>query len=133
MSEAFKAIEDQLNTDLEKKVISFLAEKNTWTDIEIDRRSDAEWDFTINGRMVYKYTSAGLDDATVKFSAGPKLALIREAPWTSYGKMSDYQMMVEEAGDWSGIRDSSVESRDVMFEASLEDLGLADTPRPGLR
>lgn len=42
-------------------------------------------------------------------------------------------MMVEEAGDWSGIRDSSVESRDVMFEAALEDLGIADTPRPGLR
>ncbi|MBO9428571.1 hypothetical protein [Sulfitobacter sp. R18_1] len=41
MSEAFKAIEDQLNTDLEKKVISFLVEKNTWTDIEIERRSDA--------------------------------------------------------------------------------------------
>lgn len=128
MSKVMEAIKDDLKSDLEKTVIGFLVEKQEWSDVVIERKSDAEWDFSVEGRMKFGFNP----DDTVRFQAGPKLALIREASWPSYAGMSDYPEMVE-MGDWSGVRDSCAEAKDAMFEAALEDLGLADTPRPGLR
>jgi hypothetical protein len=132
MSELNQDVSSQLRTDLEKKVISFVAVEKEWKDINVTRKSDAEWDFTVSGMQGFGLTKPSPEDKFVQFQADPKLALIREAEWPDYSELSDYPTMVE-SGDWSGIRDSCKEARDVMFIAALEDFGFIPKAIPGFR
>ena len=94
--------------DMEMRLIKLLAKKRGWTKYSAKRQSYNPYDIVIDGE----------GPGTRQFAGDLKLIAIRELlNWTSpeIAKMSDYPYMVRE-GDWSGIRDSSDQAIDKIFE-----------------
>jgi hypothetical protein len=90
--------------DNEKKILDRLVEKCGIEDLKVTRRSDREYDLSLEGRFGKDYPYMG----GVAFSAWLPLLAIRELTmWTeeSIASLTDYPDMVME-GDWSGVRDS---------------------------
>lgn len=107
-------------SDRENKILAFLSEKETWTDLKIKRYSDKEFDILIEGErgIEIKY----------KFSSWMPLAIIAGADWTDpkiwrlsdgYGKKG---YIPAQGIDWSGIRDSSREAQLEMMNIALESI-----------
>lgn len=99
-------------TKNETQLIAKLAKKEDWQDYEVTRRSEREYDLSIEGKYGKnnKYLSG-------TFSAWLVLAAIRELTlWTSpeIASMTDHPDMCEE-GDWSGMRDSNPEALWAIF------------------
>ena len=85
-------------TNHEMKVVAMLS-KNWQGPFEIQRKSEREFDLTIQGRS---------KELGCQFSAWLVLSAIRDLlPWTSpqIANMTDYPEMAKE-GDWSGVRDT---------------------------
>lgn len=96
-----------MNTN-EEILVARLVTHARLEDIKISRRSDREYDLTLEG----KYAPDAPYMAGVAFSAWLPLMAIRELtqwPSESIASLTDYPDMVME-GDWSGLRDSSVEA-----------------------
>jgi hypothetical protein len=94
--------------DMELRLIKLLAKKRGWTKYSAKRQSYNPYDIVIDGE----------GPGTRQFAGDLKLIAIRELlNWTlpEIAKMSDYPDMVRE-GDWSGIRDSSDQAIDKIFE-----------------
>jgi hypothetical protein len=89
-------------TAAEQRIISIL--KNKWTEFSVTRRSEREFDLSVEGTYSDNHYLPG-----TKFSGWLPLIYIRELTvWPSYAHMTDYPEMVAE-GDWSGVRDSENE------------------------
>jgi len=90
----------------EIKFIYKIAEALKWEDYKVSRRSEKEYDLSIEGRSNHAYLGG------VNFSAWLPLLAIRELTlWTSpqIASLTNYPSMCEE-GDWSGMRDSDPEN-----------------------
>lgn len=74
--------------------------------VVISRRSDREYDLTVEGKTV----------DGIGFSAWLVLGMIANLPWTSnkVAEMTDYPSMAKE-GDWSGVRDTDEEKLWAIF------------------
>lgn len=102
-----------MNTN-EEILVSRLVTHARLEDIKISRRSDREYDLTLEG----KYAPDAPYMAGVAFSAWLPLMAIRELtqwPSESIASLTDYPDMVME-GDWSGVRDSSPETIWFIFD-----------------
>jgi hypothetical protein len=100
--------------DNEKKILDRLVEKCGIEDLKVTRRSDREYDLTIEGRFGKDYPYMG----GVAFSAWLPLLAIRELTmWTSeaVASLTDYPDMTAE-GDWSGMRDSDPDTIWFIFD-----------------
>jgi hypothetical protein len=98
----------------EENLVARLRAKAHIADIKVTRRSEKEYDLSVSGL----YAKDSKHMAGVAISAWLPLLAIRElTPWPSeeIASFSDYPDMVME-GDWSGIRDSSVDSIWRMFD-----------------
>jgi hypothetical protein len=85
----------------EKKIVDRLVEKCGIKDLKVSRRSDREYDLSLEGRYMRE----------MNFSAWLPLFAIRELtlwPSEEIAQCTDYPEMVVE-GDWSGVRDSDPE------------------------
>ena len=95
-------------TTNEKTIIERISSKARIEVHKVERRSDREYDLSIEGR----YADDAPYLAGVAFSAWLPLMAIRELtewPSESIASLTDYPDMVME-GDWSGVRDSDEES-----------------------
>lgn len=102
-----------MNTN-EEILVARLVTHARLADIKISRRSDREYDLTLEG----KYAPDAPYMAGVAFSAWLPLMAIRELtqwPSESIASLTDYPEMVME-GDWSGVRDSSPETIWFIFD-----------------
>jgi len=98
----------------EKNIVERLVAKCQIEGLKVERRSDREYDLSIEGRFGKDYPYMG----GVAFSAWLPLFAIRElTPWTSeaVASLTDYPDMVME-GDWSGVRDSDPDAIWFIFE-----------------
>lgn len=101
-------------TTNEEILVTRLVTHARLADIKISRRSDREYDLTLEG----KYAPDAPYLAGTAFSAWLPLLAIRElTAWTSesIASLTDYPDMVME-GDWSGVRDSSTETIWFIFD-----------------
>lgn len=98
-------------TKWEIETLGILCRKNRWNYINIDKKSDREFDINISGE---------------RFSAWVPLSVISNTNWTdnniwsltdAYGKKG---FMPGQGYDWSGIRDSSVEQIWEMFRIAIK-------------
>jgi hypothetical protein len=88
-------------------------------EIEINkvwRRSVRMYDLSIQG---VEHTTLDGKPFDMNFSAWIPLQVIHSVDWTKFAGMSGHSTMVD-MGDWSGIRDSSVEEIWGMFEYALK-------------
>jgi hypothetical protein len=94
-------------TAREIKTLDILCDKENWNYINMERRSDKEFDITISGE-------SGKEDKW-KFSAWMPLIIIKNVDWTNkkiwsltdaYGEKG---YIPSQGYDWSGVRDSSTE------------------------
>lgn len=95
-------------TQKEQKLIDRLISKCHLEDIKVSRRSNTEYDLSVEGR----YGKDAPYMAGVAFSAWLPLFAIRELTlWTSenIASLTNYPNMAME-GDWSGVRDSDPET-----------------------
>lgn len=95
-------------TKNEKKIVERLVKKCYLEDIKVSRRSDREYDLSVEG----KYGSAYPYLAGCAFSAWLPLMAIRELthwPSREIASCTNHPDMVME-GDWSGVRDSEEEN-----------------------
>jgi hypothetical protein len=91
----------------------------------VEARSAREYDLGISGQ----FTDA--NGSSYKFSGWLPLSYIHElGAWTTarLAAMTDYPEMAR-SGDWSGVRDSSVDSNWAMFEYVLGSQGAAVAKR----
>lgn len=101
-------------TQNEQNLIKRLAVKCHLQDIRASRRSDREYDLSVEG----KYRKDAPYMAGVAFSAWLPLLAIKELtewPSESIASLTDYPDMVME-GDWSGVRDSDPDTIWFIFE-----------------
>ncbi len=83
------------------------AVKGLRTITEITRKSFREFDINFSGTQEI---IEGSDMEPVNFSAWLPLAFIHDSNWPMLSQLTDYPDMVAD-GDWSGIRDSSEETK----------------------
>jgi hypothetical protein len=98
----------------EKKIVERLVKKCGIEDLKVTRRSDREYDLSLEGRFGKDYPYMG----GVAFGAWLPLLAIRElTEWASesVASLTDYPDMVME-GDWSGVRDSDSETIWFIFD-----------------
>lgn len=101
-------------TPNEKKIVARLVEKCHLADLKVSRRSDREYDLTLEGR----YGKDSSHVVGVAFSAWLPLLAIRELtfwPSEEIASCTNYPDMAME-GDWSGVRDSEPENIWFIFE-----------------
>ncbi len=77
---------------------------------EITRKSDREYDI-----LIEYFNEIGLASAWLP------LLTIRQSNWTKFAPLSDYPEMVAH-GDWSGIRDTNVDTIWTMFDIQLKEI-----------
>lgn len=104
ISREFKKGNKMKLTKNEIDFISKTAEIELWSSYNVVRKSEREFDLNIEG------TKEGFG-----FVGWFPLVVIRLSNWVDLAKFSDYPIMVAN-GDWSGIRDSSIENIWRMFE-----------------
>ncbi len=85
---------------------------------KIERQSPRDFDLSFEGQMT---EDDGKKPFSYNYSAGLVTAVIRASNWPRFAQMSDYPQMVW-AGDWSGIRDSSMEAKWEMFEIAKDEI-----------
>jgi len=98
----------------EKKIVDRLVGICHIEDLKVSRRSDREFDLSLEGRFADILGG-------VAFSAWLPLFAIRElTQWAGYeiASCTDYPDMVAE-GDWSGVRDSDPETIWAIFHRFL--------------
>lgn len=98
----------------EQNLIDRLTSKCHLQDIRVSRRSDREFDLSVEGR----YGKDAPYMAGVAFSAWLPLLAIKELtewPSESIASLTDYPDMAME-GDWSGVRDSDPDTIWFIFE-----------------
>jgi hypothetical protein len=98
----------------EINLVNRLAIKCGIEDLKVTRRSDREYDLSLEGRFGKDYPYMG----GVAFSAWLPLLAIRELTmWTeeSIASLTDYPDMTAE-GDWSGMRDSEPDTIWFIFD-----------------
>jgi len=101
----------------EQKLVDRLVRKCHIEDLKVSRRSDREFDLSLEGRFGKDYPYMG----GVAFSAWLPLLAIRElTQWAGddVAGCTDYPDMVAE-GDWSGVRDSDPETIWAIFHRFL--------------
>lgn len=101
-------------TQNEQNLIKRLAVKCHLEDIRVSRRSDREYDLSVEG----KHGKNAPYMAGCAFSAWLPLLAIRELtqwPSESIASLTDYPDMVM-GGDWSGVRDSDPDTIWFIFE-----------------
>lgn len=101
-------------TQNEQNLIDRLTSKCHLEDIRVSRRSDREFDLSVEG----SYSKDSPHLAGVAFSAWLPLLAIKELtewPSESIASLTDYPDMVME-GDWSGVRDSDHDTIWFIFE-----------------
>lgn len=101
----------------EQSVVDRLVAKCHIEDLKVVRRSDREYDLSLEGRFGKDYPYLG----GVAFSAWLPLLYIRDmVPWASHevAQMTDHPDMVMD-GDWSGVRDSDPETIWAIFRRFL--------------
>lgn len=101
-------------TPNEKSIIERLSAQCHLEDIKVSRRSEREYDLTLEGR----YGKSAPYMAGVAFSAWLPLMAIRELtqwPSEAIASLTDYPDMVME-GDWSGVRDSNEDTIWFIFD-----------------
>jgi hypothetical protein len=94
-------------TAKEQKLVDLLVKHDKITDLQITRKSEKEFDLELRGK-----------EKSYHFISGLRLHAIKSLttwPKASIANMSDYPEMVS-MGDWSGIRDSSDEAIDAIFQ-----------------
>lgn len=98
-------------TKLEIETLGILCRRNRWNYINIDKKSDREFDINISGE---------------RFSAWMPLSVISNTHWEdhkiwsltdAYGKKG---LIPPQGYDWSGIRDSSVGQIWEMFRIAIK-------------
>jgi len=98
----------------EQKMVARLTSKCLLEEVKVSRRSDREYDLSLEGRYGEDAPYMG----GVAFSAWLPLMAIRElTKWTSMeiASVTNYPDMAIE-GDWSGVRDSDEDTIWFIFE-----------------
>lgn len=98
----------------ENEIVARLVKHCGIEGLKVERRSDREYDLSIEGRFGKDYPYMG----GVAFSAWLPLLAIRELtnwPSTEIASCTNYPDMVME-GDWSGVRDSEPENIWFIFD-----------------
>ena len=101
-------------TPNEQNIVARLSEQCRLEDVKVSRRSDREYDLTLEGR--YGKDAAYMGGCA--FSAWLPLMAIRELtlwPSEAIASLTDHPDMVME-GDWSGVRDSDPDTIWFIFE-----------------
>lgn len=96
----------------EKLLLTKIHEKHPMRIDSLERRSDRPFDIAFSGRYL---------EVNCAFSAWlPLSAIYNLIEWTHYdvAELTDHPEMVE-AGDWSGVRDSSEEAKWNIFEQCI--------------
>lgn len=98
----------------EAQVLAAVAQRERWTTFTVTRQSPRLFDLKIEG--LYRAKGMKPSEPPYQFSAWLPLSILHALKGPDYAiavRMSDYPEM---AGDWSGIRDSSVETIWTMVE-----------------
>lgn len=115
--------ENIILTDVEKRVLDVLRDKEEWVSWKLKRISDKEFDIGVEGEK-------RLGNSTYGFSAWVPLSVIYNVDWTDHKvwKFSDWYgqkgYILAQGYDWSGIRDSSNDAIWKMFGVALRMMGI---------
>ncbi len=105
---------------IDKLVERRAAEGDAYKIEKITRKSEKEFDVEMECEVTTASPTGKAEPLVYGSTEWLPLAVIRAVTWPRYADMSDYPMMVAE-GDWSGIRDSSRETKwEIFAEAGRE-------------